>query len=99
MAESMDDVRGMERRSGRMVLLVKGVEAVRTGDAGGELPRGWERGSGEEILRSWWYEPVFTGALAGLMVVPRSLELGSVSSLTDASEAASSSRRSLGDFS
>lgn len=38
MAESMEDVRGMERRSGRMLLLVKGVDAVRTGDMGGEFP-------------------------------------------------------------
>lgn len=54
MAESIDDVRGIERRSGRMVLLLaKGVDAVRTGDAGGELPSDLERGIGEEMLRSW----------------------------------------------
>lgn len=51
-AESMEDVRGISRRSGRMVLLAKGVEAVRTGEAGGELPRDLDRGTGEEIFRS-----------------------------------------------
>ncbi len=53
MAESIDDVRGMDRRSGRMVLLAKGVDAVRPGDVGGEFPRDLDRGMGAEIFRNW----------------------------------------------
>ena len=53
MAESIDDVRGMDRRSGRMVLLEKGVDAVRPGDVGGEFPRDLDRGMGAEMFRNW----------------------------------------------
>lgn len=53
MAESIDEVRGIDLRSGRIAPLAKGVDAVRTGDAGGELPRDLDNGTGEEMLRSW----------------------------------------------
>lgn len=52
MAESIEDVRGIDRRSGRMLLLVKGVDTVRTGDAGGEFPSELDSGTGDDILRS-----------------------------------------------
>lgn len=96
-AESIEDVRGIERRSGRMVLLMKGVEAVRTGDAGGELPRDLDKGTGEETLRSWWYEPVFAGALAGPILEPKSVELIIDPSLPDVSVPMNPSKPSLGD--
>ena len=51
-AESIEDVRGIDRRSGRLVLLAKGVDVVRMGDIGGEFPRLLVGGTGEEILRS-----------------------------------------------
>lgn len=51
MAESIDDVRGIERRSGRMVLLAKEADAVRMGDTGGEFPRDLDRGTGSEMFR------------------------------------------------
>ena len=53
MAESIEDVRGMERRSGRILLLVKGLDAVRTGDIGGEFPSDLDLDTGSEMFRLW----------------------------------------------
>ena len=52
MAESIDEVRGIDRRSGRIAPAANGVDAVRTGDAGGEVPRDLGKGPGDEMFRS-----------------------------------------------
>lgn len=52
-AESIDDVRGKERPSGRIVVLVKFEEFDRGGEGGGEFLRAWVCGMGEDTLRSW----------------------------------------------
>ena len=55
-AESIDDVRGNDLVSGRIVTLLTFVEVDEMGDWGGELSGGMLGGKGEEILRSWLYD-------------------------------------------
>ena len=52
MAESMDEVRGKDRASGRIVMLVKFEEFDEGGDGGGELVSAWVCGMGEDRFRS-----------------------------------------------
>ena len=51
-AESIDDVRGKDLLSGRIVALLILVEVDETGDCGGELSGGLLWGKGEEKLRN-----------------------------------------------
>lgn len=52
-AESIDEVRGIGRASGRKPVLGGGGEAVDKGDGGDELPKEVPSGNGDETFRSW----------------------------------------------
>lgn len=52
-AESIDDVRGIGRCSGRVFEGSNGGEAINGGDCGGEVVVGFDCGKGDEIFRSW----------------------------------------------
>lgn len=52
-AESIDDVRGIDFGDGRIVVLVKRDDVVEVGDRGGELPRDFDCGNGEGTFRRW----------------------------------------------
>ena len=96
-AESIDDVRGICRISGRLIAPKGTGDAVDRGDGGEELPSVVCRGRGEEVFRNWLNDCVLGGDTTVLPRNPPSCVPVAPVVLV-APDAKKSTKRSLGDL-